>query len=208
MIGCECEPKDALDVITDADFSAGQIVRLYFQRTKTGTVENVLTIASQDPTILTTWTDLTALTTSEKVIQSPIFHEFTSAGGGVIEQTGNMANGIPLTIGEEPHTWNFELLDKDQATTIKLMKDLMCEIGTAEGLSMYAVNECGNIIGQTTDDFVTFKGIPIAAMSVLGLDKFGHTTKGSNMVKITLKADWADYLHAVRPVFNAQTVIF
>ena len=206
---CNCEIPASLSAIVGNKQRIGQITRLYFQRTRTAGVDNKFTVATEDPTLLATWVAAAALTTSAKVIQSPILDEFTPTGGGVIEYTGNTANGIPKPLGEEPHTWTFELLDGDQVTTAAALKALQCEPTATDGLSLFAVNDCGNVIGKSTDDYVTFMPIPIEALSVLGVDKFGRTTPGSNMIKITLKPDWADYLKIIAPAdFNAQTVIF
>jgi hypothetical protein len=175
-----------------------EIQKFIIQRTATGTTKNVITIASTNPNILATWTALKVAADSTKVQISPYIDGPESEAGGPRESggPGETRGGIPRRNGRENTPFSAKILDSPQSLIAEL-KAYECE----DELSVFLINECGNIIGKTDDTTTptTFFGFPIQSFFVSDLNMGQYTDSDSNMLQWNFLANWSDDLHVVIP---------
>lgn len=182
-----------------------EIQKFIVQRTKDGTTRNEITITTTNPNLLATWTALKAASDSTKVQVAPYIDGPESEAGGPRESggPGETRGGIPRRFGRENTPFSAKFLEMPQ-DVIEELKSYECE---AE-LSVFLINECGNIIGKT-DDTTTptvFYGFPIRSFFVSDLTMGQYTDSDSNMVQWNFLANWSDKLHIVSPSdFDALT---
>jgi hypothetical protein len=175
-----------------------EIQKFIIQRTKNGTTRNEITISAANPNLLATWTALKAASDSTKVQVSPYIDGPESEAGGPREfgGPGETRGGIPRRNGRENTPFSARLFDMPQSV-IEELKNLECETE----LSVFLINECGNIIGKT-DDTTTptiFYGFPIREFFVSDLNMGQYTQSDSNMIQWNFQANWSDKLHVVTP---------
>lgn len=175
-----------------------EIQKIIFQRTKTGTTRNEITIASSNPNLLATWTPLKAASDSTKVTISPYIDGPESEAGGPRESggPGETRGGIPRRNGRENTPFSARLLDM-QTAIIADLKLYECE----PELSVFLINECGNIIGKTDDPAspTVFYGFPIRSLFISDLNMGQYTQSDSYMIQWNFLPNWSDNLHVVTP---------
>lgn len=205
---CNFTPPTALGDVADTQESIGQIVRLFVQRNKSGATENSMTVATSDPTLAATWSALFAETDSTKVVKTPVFDEFTASAGDPILYGGDtMASGVQIVLGTNPSTWEGQFLNKSQNLTIKPLQDLIGEVYTTESLQVFGINDCGNIVGFSNDDYTTFKGLPASMFYVGTPGAHDRVNPGKNMLRVMIKAEYFKYLKIVTPAdFDALSI--
>lgn len=182
-----------------------EIQKIIFQRTRNGTTLNEITIATTNPNLLATWTALKSASDSTKVTISPYIDGPESEAGGAREfgGPGETRGGIPIRFGRENTPFSARLMDM-QPAIIEDLKTYECE----EELSVFFINECGNIIGKTDDlaSPTTFRGFPIQSFFISDLTMGQYTQPDYYMMQFNLLANWSDGLHVVTPSdFNALT---
>lgn len=200
LLLCGCVPGAAIPTIP-ADTTierCGQIQKIGIQRTKNGTAVNWITISTANPNLLATWNALKTATDSTKVQFSPYIYAPTNEVGGKIETGGGNEGlgGIPTIVGSNPSPFTAKFQDTKQSI-IKEIKKLGCE----KEISIFLVNECGNIIGLT-DDTTTptkFRGIPVRAFFVSDKKLGGFEGVDSNDLSWLFLPNWSDNLHIVTP---------
>lgn len=199
----QCTIPTSLATIADARQNLGEVSRFYFVRRFTAGAKNAITVGTDDPTEVATWNALYALTTSAKVVPSPIVAAgftipasepatFEKAGGilGIVRQNPVLGEGA------------FDLLSQDSIEDIKALE---CEPSATDGLAVYIVNTCGQIIGLTTDAFTTFEPIPVKYLSVSSVSFGAGTDPNKNMFRIQLDGNWSKGLKVVTPAdFDAN----
>ena len=182
-----------------------EIQKIVFQRTKDGTTLNEITIATTNPNLLATWTALKAASDNTKVTVSPYIDNPESEAGGAREfgGPGETRGGIPIRFGRENTPFSARLMDT-QTAIIEDLKAYECE----EELSVFFINECGNIIGKTDDNAspTTFRGFPIRSIFISDLNMGFYTAPDYYMIQFNLLANWSDNLYIVTPSdFDALT---
>jgi len=190
------------DITTGLTEGVGQIQKLYFQRTKDA--GSVQTIAIADAPLLATWTALETAIDATKFQATDYINNPTNEVGEERTFGGGNAtrDGIEITLGTDNST--FEALFYNVAQqTIAEIKALTCE-----ELSVFFINECGDIWGLTDDPATptTFRGIPIFNLFV-GDKKFGGFEEpDSNEIRFRMTPNWSDNLHSITPSdFDALT---
>lgn len=175
-----------------------EIQKFIIQRTKDGTSRNEITIATTNPNLLATWAALKAASDSTKVQVSPFIDGPESEAGGPREfgGPGQTRGGIPRRNGRENTPFSARLMDMPQSV-IEELKAYECE----DDLSVFLVNECGNIIGKTDDPAspTIFYGFPIQSFFVSDLNMGQYTESDYNMLQWNFRANWSDKLHIVTP---------
>ena len=78
---------------------------------------------------------------------------------------------------------------------IVTIKALACE----KQLSIFLINDCGNIIGLSDDNGTSFRGIPARSFFVSDLKLGMHEEPDKNMIKWSFLPNWSDKLHIVTP---------
>lgn len=198
---CACPPATAITAITldNCEEYFGQIQRAFFQRTKSSSTTNVITIASTNPNLLATWTDLKAATDSTKVVTGPKFGSFILDEPGPREQgSGNeVPGGIPISLGNNPSTATGRFINISQASA-ESIKLLRCE---RKNTSVFLITESGLILGlgNTVSSPTTFRGIPIRSLFIG--DKFlgGFDGYDYNPFSWRFLPEWSSTLYAVTP---------
>lgn len=184
----------------------GQITKLLLQRRySTGTTENSLTIGTNNPNVLATWTTLLTAADGTKVQGSPQIDNSDLSGAEAVTYGGGDATafGVSKVIAQNPASFTGEIHQVRQ-DVIDALKDYQSEI-----LSVYLVNEFGQIAG-VTDDITTpttFKGFPIAKGTFFVSDKNGgkRESPDMNMIQNQFLPNWSDKFYVVNPTdFNGN----
>jgi hypothetical protein len=198
LLLCGCPPSTAIaDIPLDTCIERlAQIQKIVVQRTKTGEVINTIPIA--DAPVLATWTALKSAVDSVRVQATPFIQEPVNEPGEAREYGGGNATlgGIPINVGRQPSTFDGVFIDAKQVI-IKALKGYECE----KDLSIYMINEHGNIIGLT-DDHTTptiLKGIPIKQLFISDKKMGMFEEPDKNMVKWSFLPNWSDMLHVITP---------
>ena len=143
---CSCPAATSLTAIPAVQCAEnfGQIQKIAFQRLVNGSTKNGFTTSSKI-TALASWTAAMALATSGKIVISPYIQAPTSEAGAARTFGGgnDTLGGVEEVIGAEPTTFSAVLRGVPQST-IKVMKELMCE-AKAGNLGVYLFDENGNI---------------------------------------------------------------
>lgn len=206
---CTCPlPTAITDFISDScNERLGQIQKFIIQRTKDGTTVNEITIATSNPNALATWTALKSASDGTKVQVSTYVQGATVDVGAAREYgSGNeVLGGVPITIGREPSAFSAQMYDLKQSI-VKVYKELECE----KELSVFLINEHGQIIGEVDDHDspTTFKGFPIKSFFVGDKDLGGFDEPDKNEVRWSFLPNYSDMLYVVSPTdFDALTDI-
>ena len=193
--------------LNDCPEDLGQIQKVLFQRVfASAGVKNSLTIGTNNPNVLATWTTLLASATATKVVQSPFLsNPVTEVGAPRTYGGGNATiGGIEEIVGREPTTFTAQFLRTNQRT-IQDIKKMQCEV-----LGVYLINEFGQIIG-ISDDIVTptiFYPIPIRSLFISDKHLGGIEDPDMNNFQFTVLPNWSDDIHIVTPTnFDALTAL-
>ena len=206
-LNCGCPAAAAIATITAEACaeSLGQIQKVIFQRIfSTGTTKNEFVVATTNPNVKASWTPLFAAVAGTKTTISPYIQGPTSEPGGARKFGGGNATlgGIEIIIGREPSKFSANLYSVRQITTIKNMKDLMCE-----KLGVFLVDENGRI-GAIGDAATPTKISPIPIHGLFVGDKKlgGIEEPDSNVIEFSMMPGWSDNLVIITPTdFNPLT---
>lgn len=202
LLQCACPPGAALALPADDECleRLGQIQKIMIQRTTIAGVVNEFTIATADPALQATWDTELALSTSGKVIISPYIANPENEAGEARTRGGGNASvgGAEQVIGSTHSGFSAEFHDV-AAEVMETWKAYACE----KELSIYLINEHGQIIGLT-DDHTTpliFKGIPISPSSffVSGKKLGMYEEVDMNFLNWSFPPDWDNKLHIITP---------
>lgn len=204
---CTCPAATSLTTIPAVTCAEnfGQIQKVAFQRLTTSGTKNGFT-TSNKITALASWTAALALSTSGKIVVSPYIQAPTSEAGAARTFGGGneTLGGIEEVIGAEPTTFSAVLRGIPQST-IKIMKELMCE-AKAGNLGVYLFDENGKIEaikGAGADDYYP---IPIRALFVSDKTHGGLEAPDSNNISWSFAPNYSDDLAIVAPAdFNPLT---
>jgi hypothetical protein len=180
----------------------GQIQKVIFQRTySSGSTENKFVVASTDPAILASWTTVLTATDATKAVVSTYLNNPTMETGEPTTYGGGNATvgGKEIILSPNASVFKAELHNIPQST-IKEYKDLRCE-----ALSVYFINEQGQVIGDGEGGSTNFKGIKLQTETMDVSDKTfgGRENPDMNMLRFSLPANWSDNLSVVTPTdFN------
>jgi len=205
---CGCPPDAAVtDIPVDACLERwGQLQKFIIQRRKNGTVENTIVDATDDPTLLATWTSLKAAVDSTKVQVSPYMVSVAVEAGEARESGGgnDSIGGIADVIGRNPSTFTASFKDIKQ-TIVAALKTYECE----KELAIIFINEHGQLIGRTSDPATNldFKGFPIRSFFCSDKSPGGFDNNDINNLKWSFLPNWSDNTRIVTPVFDALTAI-
>lgn len=172
----------------------GEWRRLIIQRTLNGAVVNEITIGTDDPALLATWTALSIAADSTKAVWLTTFANPTNDGGEGRE-AGTGPGGATVFKGATPSQFSAEFQQKEQ-DVIRSYRAYQCE----PNLSVFIVTEFGVILGlKDAATAVTFRGIPMESFFI-GPKKPGQLSAlDMNMVNWAFLGEWSDWLHAVTP---------
>lgn len=208
LLTCACPASAAIETIPSVDCPErwGQLQKFIIQRRKNGSVENVIVDATDDPTLLATWNALKSATDSTKVQVSPYFVSGTLEPGEMIEEGGgnDSIGGIAENVGTDPTSFSGVFKDVKQSI-IKAIKKYNCE----SELSIYFINEKGQIIGKTTDPAANtdLKGFPIRSFFCGDLGGTGYGASNQNNFAWKLLEGWSDDARIVTPAFDALALL-
>ena len=206
---CNCPPDAAISTIPVDECleRLGQIQKFGIQRLKNGSVLNEIVIATTNPNVLGTWTDLKSATDSTKVQFSPYIEnvenevgEPRTFGGG--NQT---IGGIEKIVGRNPSNLTGAFYDLKQAI-VKELKKYECE----KELAVFLITENGLIVGITDNPATPtkFSGIPIRSFFVSDKKLGGLEESDANNFQWSFLPNWSDNLHIVTPAdFNALSAL-
>ena len=199
-------PAEIPDISTvTSKVRLNEIQKIIIQRTKDGTTRNEITIATTNPNLLATWTALKAASDNTKVQVTPYIDGPESEAGGPRESggPGQTRGGIPRRNGRENTPFSARFMDMPQ-DVIEELKSYECETE----LSVFLVNECGNIIGKTDDTGTPtiFYGFPIRSFFVSDINMGQYVESDYNALQFNFLPNWSDKLHVVTPSdFDALT---
>lgn len=204
---CSCPAATSLTAIPAVQCAEnfGQIQKVAFQRLTDGTTKNGFNTTNKI-TALASWTAAMALLTGGKIVISPYIQAPTSEAGAARTFGGgnDTLGGIEEIIGAEPTTFSAVLRGVPQST-IKVMKELMCE-AKAGNLGVYLFDENGKIEcikGTGADDWYP---IPIRALFISDKTHGGLEAPDSNNISWSFAPNWSDDLSIAVPAdFNPLT---
>jgi len=205
---CACPPAAAItDIPVDNCLERwGQLQKFIIQRRKNGTVENAIVDATDDPTLLATWTTLKAAVDSTKVQVSPYMVSVTTEAGEARTSGGgnDSIGGIEDVLGRNPSSLSAVFKDIKQ-TIVTALKSYECE----KELAIIFINESGQLIGRTSDPATNldFKGFPIRSFFVSDKISGGFDNNDTNNLSWSFLPNWSDNTRIVTPVFDALTVL-
>lgn len=205
---CTCPQSAATETIPSftCPENWGQLQKFIIQRRKNGAIENVIVDATDDPTVLATWTSLKAAVDSTKIQVSPYFVSGTLEPGDMIEEGGgnDSIGGIADNVGTNPTPFTGRFKSMPQ-TIIKAIKKYACE----SELSIFFINERNQIIGRTSDPATNadFKGFPIRSFFCSDLGGTGFGVSNFNNFKWQFLPDWSDDARLVTPAFDALALL-
>jgi hypothetical protein len=200
-LNCGCPAGAAIASITAeaCSESLGQIQKVIFQRIySAGTTKNEFVVATTNPNLKATWTPLFAAVAGTKTTISPYIQGPTNEVGAARKFGGGNATlgGIEVIIGREPSKFTCNLYSIRQATTIKDMKDLMCE-----KLGVFLIDENGRIAGIGNAATPTIiSPIPIHSLFIGDKKLGGVEEPDSNTMEFSLMPNWSDNLAIVTPI--------
>lgn len=176
----------------------GQIQKLIFWRRGT-----TMTVASAITS--TAWaTKLTATGSTKALVAGFVIGKVTpgearEAGGG-----NETKDGIPVVIGQNPSTFEGQLIQVDQ-DVITQLKKLQCET-----LDVIFVNENGQfgyldtLYNQTATGFY---GIPVAGLSISDLEFGDYDGKDQNKIKFYMPSNWSNAFEISAATTFALTLV-
>lgn len=204
---CSCPAATSLTAIPAVQCAEnfGQIQKIAFQRLVNGSTKNGFSTSSKI-TALASWTAAMALATSGKIVISPYIQAPTSEAGAARTFGGgnDTLGGVEEVIGAEPTTFSAVLRGVPQST-IKVMKELMCE-AKAGNLGVYLFDENGKIEGIKGSGADDWYPIPIRALFISDKTHGGLEAPDSNNISWSFAPNWSDDLSIAVPAdFNPLT---
>ena len=197
---CTCPVGTTISSITipSCPEYLGQIQKVIFQRTySSGSTENFFVVATNNTNVLATWTTaLTAIDGALAVVSPWISNPTMEAGEPSTFGGGNATvDGKEVVLNPTASKFTFELHNVPQSTIAEI-KTLACE-----NLSVYFVNNAGQIIGDDEGSTLNFKGIKVQSETMFVSDKVLGGLEGvdMNMVRFSLPANWSDNLEVITP---------
>lgn len=200
MFGCACPAPAALTTIPSQTCgeNIGQIQKIMFQRRQPTASPTVPVIA--DAGELATWTALKIAVGDTKVVVTPFAENVVIPPAAPITEGGDdntTINGAQIVVGASaiPVTGVFRSLAK---AVLKAIKTLNCE--DVNALSVFLINNSGQIIGQSTTDVSTdFRGIPITSFFIGDPGAEGLNTHDKAPFQWNFAYGWRDKLTFVTP---------
>lgn len=175
----------------------GEIRAFAIQRTRNGTALNEIVIATDDPTLKATWTDLQAAADSTKVAFLADIAQITVSGGEP-RDVGEGQGGAQIRKGSTPQVWTAQF-QQIQQDVIRSYESYQCE----PELSIFLINEFGQFIGlKDADVATTFRGIPLKNFWVGDKMPGFYAGYDYNGVSWTFLSGWSRYLHVIQPAFD------
>lgn len=188
---CSCPQAAAITDIPNDDCvdRIGQIQKIIFQRTLSGTTVNTITVATTNPNTLSTWTNLEAAADSTRVQFSPkIYNPQFTVGEKIEDGSGNeVVDRIPINVGRDRTTFTFEFVDIDQAIA-DAIKDYECE----RNLGVFFINQFKEIISKSTDSGTTIQPFPVSSFFMSDKQIGGSDNADRNFASFSLPPDWSD----------------
>lgn len=185
--------------------SMGQIQKVVFQRIfSSGATKNKFVQATNAPTALASWTAFLDASDGTKAVQTPYISAPTMEPGAARTYGGGneTLDGIELTIGREPTTFNANILQAS-SRAIESIKDFQ-----VENVGVYFIDEFGSIAMLADDVETPTEYYPVPVRSVfVGDRKFGGLEEPDmNVFSFILLPNWSDKLVQIQPAdFNALT---
>lgn len=208
---CQSSALSVLEALPiDVCQNIGQIQKIIVQFTYASVgVLNKFVIATEDPTLKATWDAAKAAVDSTKVVITPFIAEPENEAGELRRYGGGNATpgGVEIILGTDAAPFTAKFLHKDQAA-IKEMKKW-----NSLDISVYLVNEAGQIIGLSQDSSVAateFRGIPLYPNTFFVGDKVlgGYEGVDYNPIEFQFPPNWSDNLTVVTPAdFSALSEI-
>lgn len=204
---CVCPIGAALTAIPTAACreDIGQVQKILFQRKfSTGTTLNGFVIATDDPSLLASWTTVTGAADGTKVVVSPFLSNPETDGGAPITFGGGNASigGIAEIVNREPVNFTCQLYYQAQ-NVVKVIKELQCEV-----LAGYLVDQYGRISGIADDNDTPtiFRPIPFRGFFVGDKLLGGLEAPDSNAMQWSYEPNYSDEFYIVTPTdFNPLT---
>ena len=197
---CTCPVGTTISSITipSCPEYIGQIQKIIFQRTySTGSTENVFVVGTTNPNVLATWTTVLDGVDGTLAVVSPwISNPAMEAGEPSTFGGGNATvDGKETVLNPTASKFTFEFHNTPQSTIAEI-KTLACE-----QVSVYLVNNQGQIIGDNDGGALNFKGIKVQSETMFVSDKVLGGLEGvdMNMVRFSLPANWSDNLEIITP---------
>ena len=201
---CSCPEAAAITTIPAVTCieSFGEVQKVIIQRTRDGSTLNEIVIATDDPTLLATWTALKAAVDSTKVQITPYIAELTNDDADPREASSVGIGGIARTLGSDFTSSTGQFHDIPQ-NVIKTIRQYNCEVG----VSVFLVNAAGQIggIADDNDAATTFRGIPVRSFFVGNKVLGGRNDVDKNRIQWKYEPDWSDEFYIVTPVFDPLT---
>ena len=200
---CGCPAASEVTDVPDDDCVTriGEVQRVGIQRTLTATAINWITIASTNPNLKLTWTDLQSASDSTKVQFTPIVHapNHDTSGRREAGGAGARAGGITTILGNSPSPFNAELHDI-KVEIEDALKDYRCE----KAVSVFLINEVKKIWGLVDDlgTPLTFRGIPAKAFWLSDRQFGQHAQHDKHMLSWMFEPEFSKLLYAVTPLFD------
>lgn len=199
---CQCPLGNALpDLdISECKEDFGQVQRVIFQRVyKTPGVFNELT--DTEIKSLESMTPFFAAVDGTKMLISPFLNApTTEPGAAKTFGSGNqVVGGIPINIGREPTAFTSKMYKEAQKTTIKSMKQLMCE-----NIGVYLIDENGSIgckeVGESSAK--KYRPFPIRELFVGDKNLGGLEEPDGNDCNWHFLPNWSDDFVIVTPDYD------
>lgn len=194
-----CPPTGAPQSIGVSDCLErfGEVQKIILQRTYNDGTLNVITIATNNPNLLATWTALLAATDETKCQITPFIHAMNNEVGDpiTIGGVGATVGGIEKNIGSNASLLTGEFHDEER----KVMADIKV-YNREKNLSVFLVNENGDIggIADDLDTPTTFRGIPILDTFFLSDKKLGMKADvDKDFVRWSFLPNWSDKFYIV-----------
>lgn len=200
LLICGCaDANDPLgDILhSDCQENFGQIQKYIFR--KSGQPDII--VATDDPSLLATWTALLTATDGTKVVTTPLIAK-PEFGGGEQETfgTGNdVIGGIPLSTGTSATTVDGVLYNA-KATVISSLKPLQCPT-----LEVFMVNERGQMAchSDNPDSPTVISGFPIHSLWIGDKKPGGFNAPDTHAFKFSMPQGWSDNFTIITPTdFN------
>lgn len=213
-MACNCPLATSMTTIpsTNCPTELGQIQRFILVR-KGGVVfdtsdplnntPSTIAITLYTPDKIAAWTVLTALSTSDKTLFTPLIGGDSSItpqeplffGGGDNSTLDGQKNFVKFLPAD-----GVARFDSLTALQTAALKDLACN-----DLEIFLINDTGGIIGKKVGDL--FFGMNVSNFVLGGRNVQGFASRDSNIVTFQLDEDWDETFEVITPTdFKALTV--
>lgn len=197
LLNCACPPATAIGDIADDTCRTGfgPEHRFIFQRLNSAVgVPNTMTAANS--LLEATWTTLHSASDGTKAQSAPLVDNPVSDGGARVTYGGGdtTRDRIALTIGADPTTRTYDLLNVSQSVITEL-KAFACDAESGN-LGVYFVNASGQIQADliAADDI---RPIKVSSAFVQDLIKGTNTAPDMNKMVLEFAENWSDRLTTI-----------